>query len=345
MALAKDHQTPTCSFYGSMLEGGSSLQFPHISPYGFDDYNQKQQQDVDSLESPNSNKMMNNSQVLSPSPPLSSSSSANSSNNGFVIHHPHTSNYHPHEEAHSLINFKASYESFMHGNGSLLSFQQDDQATNNSNYPNNDHHSSFPIWEGSSCSSAMSHDHLKLMKNCGSNMRLLEEVNCLQTSIGGYQDEANEWLFAEAIVDPPQESETPQTSFHKRPHMEEDNMQASKKQCTNNSTKKPAKSKPSTSKDPQSIAAKNRRERISERLKILQDLVPNGSKVDLVTMLEKAIGYVKFLQLQVKVLATDEFWPAAGGKAPDISQVKEAIDAILSAQRSSERSTPCTSTK
>ncbi|KAL6968169.1 hypothetical protein U1Q18_033971 [Sarracenia purpurea var. burkii] len=33
---------------------------------------------------------------------------------------------------------------------------------------------------------------------------------------------------------------------------------------------------------------------ISERLKILQELVPNGSKVDLVTMLEKAISYVKF---------------------------------------------------
>lgn len=76
----------------------------------------------------------------------------------------------------------------------------------------------------------------------------------------------------------------------------------------------------------------NRRERISERLKILQELVPNGCKVglnfltcrswhkaindiyiyvilsivlimqvDLVTMLEKAITYVKFLQLQVKV--------------------------------------------
>ena len=28
----------------------------------------------------------------------------------------------------------------------------------------------------------------------------------------------------------------------------------------------------------------------------------NGTKVDLVTMLEKAISYVKFLQLQVKVL-------------------------------------------
>ena len=45
----------------------------------------------------------------------------------------------------------------------------------------------------------------------------------------------------------------------------------------------------------------NRRERISERLRTLQELVPNGTKVDLVTMLEKAISYVKFLQLQVKV--------------------------------------------
>ncbi|KAG2660987.1 hypothetical protein PVAP13_1KG472900 [Panicum virgatum] len=83
-------------------------------------------------------------------------------------------------------------------------------------------------------------------------------------------------------------------------------------------------------KDPQSLAAKNRRERISERLRTLQELVPNGTKVDLVTMLEKAISYVKFLQLQVKVLGTDEFWPAQGGKAPEISQVREALDAILS---------------
>ncbi|XP_031497241.1 transcription factor bHLH78-like [Nymphaea colorata] len=106
-----------------------------------------------------------------------------------------------------------------------------------------------------------------------------------------------------------------------------------KKQCSSNSPRKPNKPRPSPSKDPQSIAAKNRRERISERLKILQDLVPNGTKVDLVTMLEKAISYVKFLQLQVKVLATDEFWPSQGGKAPEIGQVKEAIDAILSSHR------------
>jgi len=35
----------------------------------------------------------------------------------------------------------------------------------------------------------------------------------------------------------------------------------------------------------------------------------------------------------VKVLAADEFWPVQGGKAPDISQVRQAIDAILSSQR------------
>ncbi|KAH7445526.1 hypothetical protein KP509_01G013400 [Ceratopteris richardii] len=68
-------------------------------------------------------------------------------------------------------------------------------------------------------------------------------------------------------------------------------------------------SRPSVCSDPQSIAARHRRERISERLKILQQLVPNGSKVDLVTMLEKAISYVKSLQLQIEILSTDEYWP------------------------------------
>ncbi|KAI5083443.1 hypothetical protein GOP47_0003186 [Adiantum capillus-veneris] len=74
---------------------------------------------------------------------------------------------------------------------------------------------------------------------------------------------------------------------------------------------KPAKSstRQSVCNDPQSVAARHRRERISERLKTLQQLVPNGAKVDLVTMLEKAISYVKSLQLQVKVLSTDEYWP------------------------------------
>ncbi|RLN11571.1 Transcription factor bHLH83 [Panicum miliaceum] len=94
---------------------------------------------------------------------------------------------------------------------------------------------------------------------------------------------------------------------------------------------KPNKAPPTAMapKDPQNLAAKNRRERITERLRALQELVPNGSKVDTVTMLDKAITYVKFMQLQLKVLQTDAFWPAPGGEAPGMSQVKEALDAIL----------------
>ncbi|XP_074589932.1 uncharacterized protein LOC141845828 [Curcuma longa] len=63
---------------------------------------------------------------------------------------------------------------------------------------------------------------------------------------------------------------------------------------------------PST--NPQSLYAKKRRERINERLRILQNLVPNGTKVDISTMLEEAVHYVKFLQLQIKLLSSDELW-------------------------------------
>ncbi|CAD6267703.1 unnamed protein product [Miscanthus lutarioriparius] len=45
-----------------------------------------------------------------------------------------------------------------------------------------------------------------------------------------------------------------------------------------------------------------RRERINERLSTLQQLIPNGTKVDMSTMLEEAVQYVKFLQLQIKLL-------------------------------------------
>ncbi|KAL5713629.1 hypothetical protein ACHQM5_015685 [Ranunculus cassubicifolius] len=60
--------------------------------------------------------------------------------------------------------------------------------------------------------------------------------------------------------------------------------------------------------DPQSIYARKRRERINERLRILQNLVPNGTKVDISTMLEEAVQYVKFLQVQIKLLSSDDLW-------------------------------------
>ncbi|KAK2985622.1 hypothetical protein RJ640_006885 [Escallonia rubra] len=60
--------------------------------------------------------------------------------------------------------------------------------------------------------------------------------------------------------------------------------------------------------DPQSLYARKRRERINERLRILQNIVPNGTKVDISTMLEEAVQYVKFLQLQIKLLSSDDMW-------------------------------------
>ncbi|KAG0513251.1 hypothetical protein BDA96_10G085700 [Sorghum bicolor] len=55
--------------------------------------------------------------------------------------------------------------------------------------------------------------------------------------------------------------------------------------------------------DPHSIAERLRREKISDRMKSLQDLVPNSNKADKASMLDEIIDYVKFLQLQVKVLS------------------------------------------
>ncbi|KAE8021994.1 hypothetical protein FH972_007835 [Carpinus fangiana] len=242
------------------------------------------------------------------------------------------------EEAHSLIDFKSGYannnnNNIMHSCESLLSFEQSEEGAFSKIHNHKAHE--YSMWEGS---------FSQISPKCSAiDPRLLEELSCFQTA-SNYSSTTKDtkqgdhhatygWLYSEATVVADHtihDSGTHQTSFHKRAHTGE-SLQALKKQFTN-ANKKP-KPKASSPKDPQSIAAKNRRERISERLKTLQELVPNGSKVDLVTMLDKAISYVKFLQLQVKVLATDEFWPVQGEKAPDISQVKEAIDAILSSQR------------
>ncbi|KAI5057825.1 hypothetical protein GOP47_0027840 [Adiantum capillus-veneris] len=62
------------------------------------------------------------------------------------------------------------------------------------------------------------------------------------------------------------------------------------------------------SKDPQSVAARQRRRRVSEKIRVLQRLVPGGAKLDTAAMLEEAAQYVKFLKAEVEKMEAMEDW-------------------------------------
>ncbi|XP_019428062.1 PREDICTED: transcription factor UNE12-like [Lupinus angustifolius] len=72
--------------------------------------------------------------------------------------------------------------------------------------------------------------------------------------------------------------------------------------------------------DPHSIAERLRRERIAERIRALQELVPSVNKTDKAIMLDEIVDYVKFLRLQVKVLSMSRLG-GAGAVAPLVTDI------------------------
>ncbi|XP_031267146.1 transcription factor SPATULA-like isoform X2 [Pistacia vera] len=65
---------------------------------------------------------------------------------------------------------------------------------------------------------------------------------------------------------------------------------------------KTSSSKRSRAAEVHNLSEKRRRSRINEKMKALQNLIPNSNKTDKASMLDEAIEYLKQLQLQVQML-------------------------------------------
>ncbi|XP_011017183.1 PREDICTED: transcription factor SPATULA-like isoform X2 [Populus euphratica] len=69
-----------------------------------------------------------------------------------------------------------------------------------------------------------------------------------------------------------------------------------------NAVRPRSSSKRSRAAEVHNLSEKRRRSRINEKMKALQNLIPNSNKTDKASMLDEAIEYLKQLQLQVQML-------------------------------------------
>ncbi|KAJ6839338.1 transcription factor bHLH7-like [Iris pallida] len=137
-------------------------------------------------------------------------------------------------------------------------------------------------------------------------------------------------LSKSAVVQASQQSTEGNAFNHHANHSPGAQYQAAKTNGAgcNGATKPRVRARRGQATDPHSIAERLRREKIAERMKNLQELVPNSNKTDKASMLDEIIDYVKFLQLQVKVLSMSRLG-AAGAVVPLITDFRSESSGTL----------------
>ena len=213
MALAKDRTShelgmvsvhPGCLIYGNVEEVSDLSSAPGV--YELDDYHKAVIEEGDDSEKSSAG-------LVKPYP---------------ITHTFWPMSYQP-QEAHSVINFRPRYENFMHNStGSLLSFEQNDSSTSQTNYTKVCRKDDYSNWEDD-----LSYDYQnQLNPKLSPNSRMLEDFNCFQAT--GYVPmsvntskenqhghESLGCLYTEAttVTDSIQESAaTKESCFHKRPY-------------------------------------------------------------------------------------------------------------------------------